>query len=243
MASPIFKDMLSLPQPAQSTGRIEALNLPVVDIAEHGNITDVLLRFIYPTDEPELPVELISGVLIAAQKYEMHCALKWAQKVIRTMCSGDGSAVLQAFALACNHHLEDEARLAAWKSLQYHLLEEPFIHSLDSASGRASMNLLKYHNEIGKKILGLFSASSTLPISTVESISCLHCLGTKVSMFLHLPQWWTNMRRYGWSEQYTQRHKWSSIYQWIFNGVLHGQSPICTSVPFLHAACSLQECG
>ncbi|KAL5531304.1 hypothetical protein ACEPAG_4181 [Sanghuangporus baumii] len=130
MASPIFKDMFSLPQLPQSTGRIEALHLPVVDIAEHGNVTDVLLRFIYPTDEPELPVELMSGVLIVAQKYEMHCALKWAKKVIRTMCAGDGSAVLQAFALACNHYLEDETRLAAWNSLQYPLLGSPFIHSL-----------------------------------------------------------------------------------------------------------------
>ncbi|KAL5513340.1 hypothetical protein ACEPAH_3739 [Sanghuangporus vaninii] len=122
MASPIFKDMFLLPQPTQSTGRIEALNLPVVDIAERGNVTDAFLRFIYPIDEPELPVELIFGVLIAAQKYEMHCALEWAKNVI-TMCSGDGSAVLQAFTLACNRHLEDEARLAAWNSLQYHLLE------------------------------------------------------------------------------------------------------------------------
>jgi hypothetical protein len=72
LASPVFRDMLSLPQPPAS----ESATVPVVDLSENWKVLDVFLRCIYPISKPTVDdLELLGALVDAADKYEAEVVL------------------------------------------------------------------------------------------------------------------------------------------------------------------------
>ncbi|KAL5492574.1 hypothetical protein ACEPAI_4021 [Sanghuangporus weigelae] len=203
MTSPIFRDMFSLPQGTMPAGGSEERNLPVVDIAESGIVTDALLRYICPVDDPVLTIELAFDILLAAQKYEMRRTLSWAKGAIRMICpSADESIVLQSYALASKQHLEDEIRIIARESLKWNLMGSPFIHLLHSSFGRTVLSLSLYHHEVGKRIIiELFSDSSELSADAADIIHCTaegchadhNCKIRFSEKRVSVPEWWSRI--------------------------------------------------
>ncbi|KAL5531302.1 hypothetical protein ACEPAG_4179 [Sanghuangporus baumii] len=176
MTSPIFRDMISRPKATIPAGQSGERNLPVVDITESGIVTDALLRYLYPVDDPDLTVELAFDVLLATQKYEFQRELRLAKDAIRALCSMDESAVFRTFALASRHRLENEIRFAAQESLKYCLLKSPQIHILDPSSGRAILILSQYHNEVANRVADMFLRTQPeAPGTFGEFILCEEC--------------------------------------------------------------------
>ncbi|KAL5536743.1 hypothetical protein ACEPAF_566 [Sanghuangporus sanghuang] len=195
MTSPIFRDLFSHPKATIRAGQVGEWNLPVVDITESGIVTDALLRYLYPVDDPDLTVELAFDVLLATQKYEIQHALRLAKKAIRALCSVDESAALRTFALASRHRLENEIRFAAQESLKYCLLKSPQIHQLaiDPSSGRAILILSQYHNEVANRVADVFLRS---PDALKGFILCEGCNNTGSPYSPRckvLSTWWTNL--------------------------------------------------
>lgn len=72
LASPVFKDMFTFPQPPGQSSD-EQYQLPVVDIPETPEVLDIILRFIYPgIESPKITKQsTLTASLLAADKYDI----------------------------------------------------------------------------------------------------------------------------------------------------------------------------
>ncbi|GJE95529.1 hypothetical protein PsYK624_117140 [Phanerochaete sordida] len=113
LASPFFKSMFSLYQP--SGAHVEG-GIPVIPVAEPGNVVDHLLRFCYPVRNPTIAdIATLGSVLQAAIKYDMDEPTHLAKEAFHGLMRG---SPLHAYAISCQLQLEEEAALAAqcWKA-------------------------------------------------------------------------------------------------------------------------------
>ncbi|KAJ3559677.1 hypothetical protein NM688_g209 [Phlebia brevispora] len=108
LASSFFATMFSLEQPPPVAS---SLRHPVIAVSEDSNTLDALLRYSYPVGNPEMrTLEELDKVSFAAIKYDIPETLMTLRLILRGLTP---QAPGSAFAVACNHSWEDEARLAA----------------------------------------------------------------------------------------------------------------------------------
>ncbi|OSX60896.1 hypothetical protein POSPLADRAFT_1170624, partial [Postia placenta MAD-698-R-SB12] len=106
MASPVFQDVLSLPQPADTLN-----GPPVVDLPEDSRTLYTILRICYPVLDPKIDtIELARSVLDAALKYDMVVVVDYCKRALRSLAK---SQPLRVYAIACTIGAETTARLAA----------------------------------------------------------------------------------------------------------------------------------
>lgn len=75
-ASPVFRTMLSLPQPSgQASGTVTpdpTAKPPSIDLSEDSTVLEILLRLIYPMIQPVIEsVKSLTAAFLASEKYEM----------------------------------------------------------------------------------------------------------------------------------------------------------------------------
>jgi len=107
LASPVFKDMFTIPQPSPAaSGHID-----IVDVADPPRALEVILQFIYPSPPPEVnDLTLLSEILVLADKYD----IKTAQSRFRPSLMGFAKTEpLRVFAIACQLGFEDEMKIAS----------------------------------------------------------------------------------------------------------------------------------
>ena len=72
LASPVFQDMFSFPQPPSP----EPLSVPVVDLCETGNVISLFLQCIYPVPKRSVEdFELLEALVAIADKYQAELIL------------------------------------------------------------------------------------------------------------------------------------------------------------------------
>ncbi|KAI0675715.1 hypothetical protein C8Q78DRAFT_345117 [Trametes maxima] len=137
LASPVFADMLTLPQPpGDNPAR------PVVDVSEDSETFGIFLRICYPLAEPRLTsFPLIRKVLACAAKYEAPRVISF-MKIALTRPGLLEEDPLRVFAIACCFGLEEEAALAAEKAV---IDERVFGTECPDISAAAYHRLLKLH--------------------------------------------------------------------------------------------------
>jgi hypothetical protein len=152
-ASPIFKDMLAMPQPPEQADDEQADDLPVVDVTETNAAIRNALHFCYPTtirriikDRDGLSLSEIVDVLEAITKYEMHAARKAALQLLVDPCFLEAEP-LRVFAIACRFRAEAEARLAARHLLCRPLLQDEYPAELDLIDCRSLYRVMVYHKK------------------------------------------------------------------------------------------------
>ena len=111
LASPVFKDMFTFPQPSDQTLH-EQHQLPVIDIPDPPKVLDAMLRFIYPGVEPPNITErqTLSALLMTADKYNItsiYPALRENLKAFSPLHS------LWVYIIACRFGFSEEMRQAA----------------------------------------------------------------------------------------------------------------------------------
>ncbi|KAI5118006.1 hypothetical protein M0805_008105 [Coniferiporia weirii] len=187
VSSPIFQDMTTLAKPSayDCTDPSSAEGLPVVVMYESDAIVlDVLLRLLYPVVPPKLDdLSLVSGLLCAAQKYEMEAVLYYVKAELRKMAAlDDGCLAMEIFSLACEYRLEDEARLAAWEFLKYPL-RSTYFAGLERVSGSALFHLFDYRRRVADKIDTIFAPleSYMLPEALASISRYFECPTTRKS--------------------------------------------------------------
>jgi len=111
LASPLFKDMFTLPQPPDQT-LSEEHQLPVVDIPEPPEVVDAILRLIYPGVEPQRTFSLstLTTLLSAADKYNIASINPALKDALKISC---GLLPFKVYTLACRFGFSEEAREAA----------------------------------------------------------------------------------------------------------------------------------
>lgn len=212
LASPIFRDMTTLPGPSHTLEDTFADGLPVVVMYEStAIILDTLLRVLYPITSPSLDdASILSGLLYAAQKYDMVAVLEQAKATMCRLCSDDGGRAMEVYALACEYKLEDEARFAAHRFLSYPH-GSASCAALEHISGTAMFHLFDYRRAVAEKVDVLFSPveSVRMPEALQRIASYIQCPARRTSLTngcgfnecgVTVSSWWSAVRETARSE-------------------------------------------
>ena len=111
LASPVFKDMPTFPQPPDQNW-VEQPDISIVNVPDPPKVLDIVLRFIYPgVEPPQIPdLSTLSALLSTADKYNItsiHPVLGDALKTFLPMYP------FGVYVLACRFGFVAEAREAA----------------------------------------------------------------------------------------------------------------------------------
>ena len=112
LASPVFKDMFTFPQPPdQALG--EGHRLPIVDIPESPKVIDTILRLIYPGVEPPkiANVPTLTALLSAADKYNITSIYPVLRDALEARLSRHSS--FEVYVVACRFGFPEVAKAAA----------------------------------------------------------------------------------------------------------------------------------
>jgi len=108
LASPVFRDMFSVPQPPPT----EPSQLPVVDVNDPPEALEAFLQIIYPTPDPLInDIETLASVLRLADKYDAKGVLGAHKDYLPSTYSTLPPIQMYAILCACGH--EEEAGAAA----------------------------------------------------------------------------------------------------------------------------------
>ena len=105
LASPVFRDMFGIPQPARDN--VPRDDLEVVDVADPPQALDLVLRFVYPSPPPNVDsLDLLVDGLVVTDKY----SIGGAQAELRLrMAKFVKEDPLRVYAIASRFGFEEEA--------------------------------------------------------------------------------------------------------------------------------------
>jgi len=181
-ASPFFKDMFSLPQPA-SEADTEA---PVIDVSEDAFTLERLLMLIYPGQDPVIDsLDELSATLVAATKYE---AVRATETLRRLLVSPPfvEKYPTRVYAIACRHDLEEEAAIASRHTLCVNVLDCELSDDLKYITAYSYHRLLNLHRKRGR------AAQAALQID--DNVKCVQCSASHYGA-VSPPRWWTDFER------------------------------------------------
>lgn len=140
-ASPVFKDMLSMPQTHD--------DVQIVPLTDNGAILEKMLRLIYPIyNAPYESLDDVSNIITICGKYHLDSV---AKRVETTLLKYVDTLPLRVYVLACEVRLEAVARKAAWQCLYYPLLRISQT-TIEHASFAAYRNILCCYQECGQAV-------------------------------------------------------------------------------------------
>jgi len=156
MASPVFKDLLSLPQPSDS----ESVDgLPMVQLSEDSDLLNTLVSMLYPL-HPVIPksYEKVLYLLAACQKYEMAVV----QSSIRAeVGQGEfpapkGAEAFSAYVIASSKGLIPEMENAARQTLDQPMTFEILGEGLRLFEGWALRDLANFRKRYRDNLVSCF---------------------------------------------------------------------------------------
>ncbi|KAJ8518373.1 hypothetical protein ONZ45_g4571 [Pleurotus djamor] len=146
LASPVFDDMFSMPQPKPSN---EDTTLPIVQFDEDSVTLEILLRDCYPIpDHVFTDISDLMKVLRAADKYQVDRTLSRLEQVYITLCADEiNKKPVEAYVLACQRKWSRLSHLAVKASLLFaHDQIQAQLYLVDfSAFSGECLTLLQYH--------------------------------------------------------------------------------------------------
>lgn len=161
-ASPVFKDMLSVPQPP----RDKSTPIPVVDLSETAQTLELFLQFIYPGDDPLINdlTDFVS-VISASIKYE---AMKATKHLRRRLVSPEllSSNPFRVYAIAIRFGFMEEAKLASTASLEVKLDTSSLHEDLGFVTGFDFHRLVLFHMNRSERAL------QALAYTAVPQVHC-----------------------------------------------------------------------
>jgi hypothetical protein len=108
LASPIFRDMFSIPQP---TPVVRGADIGVVDVTDPPEALDLILRFIYPLPPPNVDsLDLLVEGLVVADKYDIDGARAELRLRLAKFMKENP---LRVYAIASRFGFEEEAEAAS----------------------------------------------------------------------------------------------------------------------------------
>ena len=111
LASPVFKDMFTFPQPSDQNEN-EHPDIPVADIPDSPEVVDTILRYIYPGVElPKITkISILSALFSAVDKYNIPSMSPVLKESLKTFLPDDPFGV---YIIACQFGFAEEKKQAA----------------------------------------------------------------------------------------------------------------------------------
>ena len=145
LASPVFKDMFTLPQPPDHN-RNKKPDIPIVGISESPEVFDVILRFIYPGVEPPKvdDVSTLAALFSAADKYNIASIYPVLKESLKTFLPSDSFRV---YIIACQFGLPQEAKEAARVSTPRSVVKQGYDEAVQHISGPDVYRFVRFVQE------------------------------------------------------------------------------------------------
>ncbi|KIP02223.1 hypothetical protein PHLGIDRAFT_130854 [Phlebiopsis gigantea 11061_1 CR5-6] len=155
-ASPVFRNMWSLPQPTKNLldGTSSKYGLAVVKLAESAEVLTILLALCTPMHDANKSFRDIADaarILEAARKYEMAWVIEQAWKAMRKLAQDEP---IRAYAAACRLGLKEEIVHAAKMCLRVPI--ETILaceaEELEQITSTQLRRLVKYRSDCSKAV-------------------------------------------------------------------------------------------
>ena len=185
LASPVFKEMFSLPQPP-AQDQNEEHKPPIVNVAEPPEVLDAILRFIYPgVDLPKFTsLSIVSASLSAADKYDLASMRSVLRDSLRTFLPRDS---FEVYAIACRFGFP-EAKAAAMVSTPRSTVTRDYEKEIQHLSGEDLSRFLRFvllREDAGRSTIRSFLRASSDGINGLGDGSDEHWDKAK-GFYLHL---------------------------------------------------------
>ena len=175
LASPVFKDMFSFPQPPNQN-KIEQPDIPIVDVPDSPQVLDTILRFVYPG--VELPkftdLSLLSALLSAADKYNIASMLPVLRDALNAFIPENSFSV---YATACRFGFSEEAKAAAMVSTPLTMLDRKYeeeVRHLPSAHLLRFLRFVIARENVGRSRIRIFLDLSQEGFNNLGDIADRH---------------------------------------------------------------------
>jgi hypothetical protein len=165
LASPLFKDMFTLPQGLQS----DMSSVPIIPVAETSTTLRSLLLLCYPTANPTFNnLEDAKAVMEAAKKYDMEGALSRGGDLV--MAQSLPTKSLGLYVLCCRFGWQQHVQTVAARTLDIKDLGRPRSEyaGLQWITGLDYERLLVYHYKCGTAAQTLTKSLNWLEPSNID---------------------------------------------------------------------------
>lgn len=158
LASPVFKDMFTFPQPPDQNQN-EGHQLPVVDIPEPPEVMDTLLQLIYPGVAPPMvpSPSIMSALLSATDKYDLVSVTHVLRVALNTFLPGYSFDV---YTIACRFGFWEEAAEAIMVSNTRSILQWDHGEDIQHISNADLFRFFRFVQE--RELVGLLVIENTL---------------------------------------------------------------------------------
>jgi len=146
LASIVFRDTFSIPQPPRHT--LEDTTLDVVKVDEAAKVLETFLQLVYPVDPPLVDdLWLVDDLLQFADKYIAN-SVRMKLKTLLVSPSFLKADPIGVFAVACRSNLDEEAKLAISRTLSFDIVNRISEEHLNVMTTRTYHRLLKEHKSL-----------------------------------------------------------------------------------------------
>jgi hypothetical protein len=170
IASPVFKDMFSVPQPV-SLAPPEEATIPIIGVDDTPEDLEVFLRVIYPFGLPTMPtLDAISRALVILDKYQVQGGSLQLLRSLLVSPEFLKSDPIGVYSLACGWGFKEEADLAA-----------PYTSSLDVLDRICGEHVQRMTGTEYHRILVLGRERRSRSVNYIRSLptTCAGCFGYK----------------------------------------------------------------
>jgi len=186
LASPVFKEMFSLPQPP-AQDQNEEHKPPIVNVAEPPEVLDAILRFIYPgVDLPKFTsLSIVLALLSAADKYDLASMRPILGDSLKTFLPRDS---FEVYIIACRFGFLEEAKAAAMVSTPRSTITRDYKKEIQHLSGEGLSRFLRFvllREDAGRSTIRSFLGASSEGINDLGDENDEHWDQAK-GFYLHL---------------------------------------------------------
>jgi hypothetical protein len=175
IASSVFRDILSIPQPPHHPS--EGTTLDVIGVTEPATVIEPFLQLIYPVDPPAIEdLRLLDDLFRLADKYAAKGVGAKLKKLLvsPSFLKDDPIGV---FAVACRNDLEEEERLAVLHTFSINIVGEISEEHLQAMTTKTYHRLLAKHASRRKQLV---DAIGQVPAVGVTWCPCVRNLKREI---------------------------------------------------------------
>jgi len=188
IASTLFHDMFTLPQPPQPPAG--DINIPVIQVTEPAEIFEAFLRFIYPIEPPAInSLQLVDDLFQLAEKYMANgVRARLKQTLVSPSFLRDDP--IWVYALACRAGFDAEATLAIPLTFNIDLVWDIPLTHLRMMTGETHNRLLTSHANRRAELMSTVCRAGLRPQEWDGSgCACGHWFDARLQNNINLALW------------------------------------------------------
>jgi len=187
IASTLFRDMFSIPQPPQPADG--DTTPPVVQVVEPAELFETFLRLIYPIEPPAVDsLQLVDDLFQLAEKYMANRVYAMLKHTLSSP-SFLRDDPIWVYAIACRANLNEEAELAIRHTFQIDLVQEIPHKHLQMLTAEAYNCLLISHASRRGEIVSALDRAKSQPTKPAGKCNCGSWFYTRLCKDIKLAIW------------------------------------------------------